>query len=453
MIRIVQGPLRPALLTAILFLIVAIPLAGVLPLWLDEILQLIETRETSVSEMLVHLPRNSGAAPLGYLVQQATFKVAGYSVFWARFPSVIFASLTVFCVALLGAELGLKRSWVGATFFAVFPLTLRYAAESRVYSQALFFSVLATLFYLRMARRPTWAKAGAYWLALTAAAYSQPYSASVGLAHILWSVICRDRRTTVLGGAAFTLGLTAFLPWFMWSMDKWDASLLPNALHFSASVKTPLMLFRELAGAGYWGSGILLILCALAIKGRHSSPGVQSLLVLLIVVPIAAVLGADALFDYFLAARQFMWVLPAVAILAAVAVERYPRAGVTLSALFGIICFWQCLRYFTAPRENWESAASAIAEQVKRGVCLVVAPPDHARLYEFFSPELSRGDCRSPTMVLAITPYTTGAEQETAMAALIKDRYTLERRTVVGGSVVVFFRSPSGGFSRGLSSR
>jgi hypothetical protein len=35
-----------------------------------------------------------------------------------------------------------------------------------------------------------------------------------------------------------------------------------------------------------------------------------------------------------------------------------PRAGVTLSVFFGSICFWQCLLYFTAPRENWESAAS-----------------------------------------------------------------------------------------------
>jgi hypothetical protein len=179
---------------------------------------------------------------------------------------------------------------------------------------------------------------------------------------------------------------------------------------------------------------------------------VQSFLVLLIGAPIAAVLGADALFNYFLAARQFIWVLPAIAILAAMAVERYPRAGVTLSALFGIICFWQCLRYFTAPRENWESAASAIAEQVERGACLVVAPPEHARFYEFFSPELSRADCRSPTMVLAITPYTTRAQQETAVAALIKDRYRLERETVVGRSVVVFFRSLTGAFSRGFSS-
>ena len=191
----------------------------------------------------------------------------------------------------------------------------------------------------------------------------------------------------------------------------------------------------------------------MAIKRRYLTSRIHALLLLLIVVPLVSVFCADAWFDYFLAVRQFIWVLPAIAILAATAFEEYTRAGVTLAAALGIICMWQNFRYFTASHENWEAASDAIAEQVKRGACLVVAPPERARLYEFFSPELSRADCRSPTMVLAITPYTTRAQQETAAAALIKDRYRLERKTVVGRSVVVFYRSPSGGSSRGLSSR
>jgi hypothetical protein len=439
MIPIARTPLRPALVTAILFLIVAIPLCGVLPLWLDEILQLIETRETSVSEMIVHLPRNSGAAPLGYLVQQATFKVAGYSVFWARFPSVIFASLSVFCVVLLGVELGLKRSWVGATFFAVFPLTLRYAAESRVYSQALFFSILATLFYLRVARRPTWAKAGAYWLALTAAAYTQPYSACVGLAHILWSVAYGERKAALLGGTAFVLTIAAFLPWYLWSKPIWVDGITEGALHFSASAKTPLMLYRELAGAGYWGSGVLFILCFVAIKRGYFTSRIHALLLLLIVVPLVGVFCADAWFDYFLAARQFIWVLPAIAILAATAVERYSRAGVMLAAVLVLICIRQNIRYFTANHEDWEAAASVIAEQVKSGACLLVVAPEHALLYRFFQPELRSGCCNAPKIVLAITPYTTKAQRQTAVTALIESGYKLEGQAVVGRSVIDSF--------------
>ena len=60
MIRIARAPVCAALVTAILFLIVAIPLSGVLPLWLDEILQLIDTRQPSTAELISRLPRHSG---------------------------------------------------------------------------------------------------------------------------------------------------------------------------------------------------------------------------------------------------------------------------------------------------------------------------------------------------------------------------------------------------------
>jgi hypothetical protein len=133
-----------------------------------------------------------------------------------------------------------------------------------------------------------------------------------------------------------------------------------------------------------------------------------------------------------------------VAILVAAAIERYARAGGMLAALLGAVCIWQSMRYFTGPHENWEAAASAIAKHVERGACLVVAPREDARFYEFFQQRLSRADCRSPTMVLAITPYTTIAQQQTAVARLLKDRYTSQREAVVGGSVIALFRSLPG---------
>ncbi|MSV35938.1 MAG: hypothetical protein EXQ47_10130 [Bryobacterales bacterium] len=140
-------PVRSGLAAAAIFFLIASALSGVLPLWLDEILQLRETRNTSTAEMLATVPRNSGAVPLGYLVQQAVLKITGYSARWARLPAMLFGSAAVFLVALLAAELGFTRPWLSAAVFAAFPVTLRYATEARVYSQALFFSVLATLIY------------------------------------------------------------------------------------------------------------------------------------------------------------------------------------------------------------------------------------------------------------------------------------------------------------------
>src|SRR5580692_12976290 len=77
----------PALTVAAIFLVVAIASSGILPLWLDEITQLNETRNTTPTQLIAHLPGQPGAAPLGYLIQQTMFRATGYSVRWARFPS------------------------------------------------------------------------------------------------------------------------------------------------------------------------------------------------------------------------------------------------------------------------------------------------------------------------------------------------------------------------------
>jgi hypothetical protein len=73
---------------------------------------------------------------------------------------------------------------------------------------------------------------------------------------------------------------------------------------------TPLMLFREFAGAGYFGSALLLLLCFAALKeGRMDKGGRLVLIVWIATVPIAVLCG-DAAFGYFIAARHMIWVLP-----------------------------------------------------------------------------------------------------------------------------------------------
>jgi hypothetical protein len=134
-------------------------------------------------------------------------------------------------------------------------VTLRYAAESRVYTQALFLSVVATLIYVRLAKTGARGLLAAYWLVLTAAIYTQPYSASVGLALLLWSVWHREFKTATYRGIAGALTALAFLPWYLWSRAAWTSGIL-----------------RE----GYWGSGLLFLLCAMAIL--RGAPRLRSLL-------------------------------------------------------------------------------------------------------------------------------------------------------------------------------
>jgi uncharacterized membrane protein len=435
--------MRDGSIIAAIFFIAAIALSGVLPLWLDEIMQLMEIRGKPAAEMIAALPAyNAGAVPLGYLVQQATLRITGYSIRWARLPAALFGSAAVFVVVLLGAELGLRPAWLGAAIFAAFPLTLRYATEGRVYSQALFFSILASLIYLRLSRSPRLGTAAAYWLTLALALYTQPFAVFVGLAHIAWSVANRDRRTALFGFGAFGMAILAFLPWYLWSKDQWHTGIAQAGLHFSFSAKTVLMLFRELAGAGYWGSGLLSILCILAIAGWQLSPRNLRFLMLCIAVPVVCGLGADAAFGYFIAARQFIWILPMLAILASAAVERNRRAGLALIALLGAVCVQQSARYFTAPHEDWQTAAGALAKEVNQGACLVVAPPAQARYYEFFQPRLREAHCHAPRMVVSATPYSTIEDRQTAIADLIALGYKQESEALVGKSQIITFHRP-----------
>lgn len=433
---------RVALLLAVVYLFIAIFLSSVWPLWLDEILQLIDTRDGTAFDMLLRLPsHHAGSAPLGYLVQHASLQLTGYSMVAARLPAAIFGAASVFVVTLLATELGVARGWLAALIFAIFPLTLRYSAEGRMYSQALFFSILATLFYVRYAKKPRWAIGIAYCATLIAAAYTQPFAASVGFALFLWSLFNDESRVAIFGCLSFTVVVAAFLPWYFWADQIYSAAAGDQLPHFTLSIKTPLMIFRELAGLGYWGSGVLLILCVIGIRRRAISFRVLSFVALMVAVPMVTILFMDALFDYFIAARQFIWVLPAIAILAAAAIEK--RTTVLLF-LLAAIALRQNIVFYTAPKEDWRTAADAIAAKVNQGARLVVSPPEQKILYAFFRPELRNADDGSAA-ILAVTPYSPSGFREAAIDKLAWEGCQPLQREMVGKSEIILFRcDPSG---------
>jgi 4-amino-4-deoxy-L-arabinose transferase-like glycosyltransferase len=394
--------------------------------------------------MIAGIPRTPGASPLGYLVQHAGLKITGYSVLRARVTPALFGGASVFVVVLLAAELRLVQPWIAGAVFASFPLTLRYATESRVYSQALFFSVLATLLHVRLGKRPGrrngWKLAVGGCVALAAAVYTQPYAASVGIAHVLWSALHRNWRSTLLSAAALVVAGIAFLPWFLWSKACWAASIVQTSIQFHFSASMPLMIFRESTGAGYWGAGCVVLLCGMAVRNRWAPPRTASLFALIVSTVVICVLAGDALFGYFLAARQFLWILPSLAIFAAAAIERTVRTVLAVAALLSIFCVRQSAVFFLHPRENWRASADAVLEQVHQGARPVVVPPDQAYLYDYFHPELRCGPALSNRIVVAITPYATVSQRQKAMAAYTAAGYEIKQERIVGGSRIVSLR-------------
>jgi hypothetical protein len=422
--------------TAVVYLALAVALCGLLPPWLDEVLQLIDTSQPGAATLLRNLPANHpGSSPLGYLAQQAVLRFTGDSVFFARLPSAVFAAGSVLATGVLAAELGIRSPWLAGLLLGAFPLTLRYAAEGRAYSQALFFSVAATLLYLKLHRDPRAGRAAAYCVCLVLAVYTQPYAASVGAAHLLWSLSIKRWRVATWGGAAVVAAAVCFLPWFLWAQGAWRAQpMSSDSHHFAASAKMPMMIFREIAGAGYWGSALLLILCLFAVRR-------VSLLSLLVVVPVAAAVAGDFFFDYFLAARQFLWALPALAVLAAAGMERAGRSGRMLGALLLVVCSYRGARYFTRPHEDWAQAAAEMARLAGNGACVRVLPEADLRVYRYFQPALGTTPCDQRKLLVVVTPYTPAAMARQELDQLRGSGYIEEARRQTGLSTMVSLRA------------
>jgi hypothetical protein len=235
-------------------------------------------------------------------------------------------------------------------------------------------------------------------------------------------------------GAMAVAGL-AFLPWFLWSKGRWAASIVQNSYHFHASATTPLMIFRESIGAGYWGAGCLVLLCGMAVRRRWAPPRAASLFVLIVSTVVGCVLVGDAGFGYLLAARQFLGILPSLAIFAATAIDRKERTALALAALLGVFCVRQDALLFLHPRENWQAAADAILEQV-RGPRLIVVPAGQAPSCTFFHPELGNGPAAGNRIVIAITP-SAAAQEQTAIAPYMRAGYEVVQERAVGGSYIV----------------
>jgi len=189
-------------------------------------------------------------------------------------------------------------------------------------------------------------------------------------------------------------------------------------------------IFREFSGAGYWGSGLLVVLCALTIKRRYLPAGAVTLLLPLIAAPIAGAVAGDAGFGYFLAVRRFLWALPAAA------TEHRSHAAHGAVAMLVVVCTWQSGRSLALVTKTGE--LPPIPGRSREA--LIVAPPAQASLYEFFHPELGRAGCRGHAIMLAVTPCATVADRESAFTVLISDGCEQGRADIVGGPAIIEFR-------------
>jgi uncharacterized membrane protein len=432
--------------------------AIILPLWLDEILQLLGTRDLGISALLNYVAENAGGVPLGYLTQAATIHLVGYSVFAARLPSIVFGVLSYFGFGVFVLQAKLLWPSIGLLLFALLPLQIRYASEARPYEQALCLTTWCSVLFLEIVARPRAWKSVAYVLFVICAVYTQPFGLFVVVAHLSWSVLTwKSERMPQFGqpisnaGIAAIAGGLAFLPWFFFARNHWHQAISSAGTGTGMNLKTPLLIFREITGAGFPGAVLISILVFIGLTATGRSRNERLFWGLALTTPMLLTVSADAAFGYFFAIRQLIFVLPALAMLAAFGLDAYmakhEKAAVTVVTALFLTFLYSNFRFLTRPREDWQQASKMVETEVRTGACYDPLPESSGSLFEFFYPSLARHRCATTAQehetVVATSPYANLNEIEQRRTELHKAHFRLVNPNLNRQPLVQLWQRPN----------
>jgi uncharacterized membrane protein len=418
-------------------------LAGLRPLWLDEVLQLIASTQPDVRGVFRWVTYNPGGAPLGYSAQRIFVLGLGLTPLAARAAPAIFGLLSAVALTGLARDLKARSIPVCLAAFVLMPLELRYAVEGRPYSQALFFALAALWCLWRLAQAPSWRLAAAYAVLVAAGLYTQPLSAAVQLG-ALAALGCSGRgRAARWGVIALASGCLMFAPWYLHVRSAWQFGIVASHFSFSTTPKVLGMLLREITGGGYVAS--LSLAGAAALGWRRADSLARRFLLGAVVSGIVCAIAADAASGYFFAVRQVLFVLPALALLAAawLPVSRREWWQPGLLTVFLVAAFVKDATYFRSPGEDWPGAARALLASTSDGTCAVVPSPEPTEMYQLFEPSLRGRFCHASEAAgpveIVRNRYTLASSVEEAKRSLEARGYRAVSETDIAGVRLVRF--------------
>ena len=431
------------------YVLLLILLVNVRPFWLDEAIQLSVTWDKNVSQVIEKVRENPGAVPLGYLSQSAVLAVTNLSRFPARFPSIAFAGMGLLILLALARAIGCRSPWIAGLLWIVIPLELRYALEARPYMQACAFVVPALWCLFKVVDRPAPGYASGLALALAACLYTQPFSALPVLGAVLWLLVTpAARKAGLYALGASGAAVIVFLPWLFTRASAWHEQALSQGA-FAIEPKLAILIVREISGDGYLCSVPLLILTFAGCASMRIKPLVRRSLVAGILLAIGAAILSDAVFQYFFAIRQIMFVLPLMFLLAAegirVLAERRLRwLSIGLCGLMFAAAVHKNVRYFSDRSEDWQAATAALtAAAATPSSCIAYPEAQPAEFYAAFDRTLAARGCRTLSaerIVVPATRYTKPGRLADLRAELGRRGYVSTEGNSAGGTRIDVFR-------------
>ena len=392
--------------------------------------------------------------PIGYLLQWVLVRVAGFSNFIARLPSIAALFLTLFAMLRIGARIGIRGVEVLPFIVALTPMLFRYSIEGRPYLPAFCLIAFATLLLLQFAEtgegRPALWRLGVYSLMLTTAPLLQGTAASVTLAHALFVLTDRSmrrdrsRQISIINAIAASLMLP--IAWSLRMRGTWAQAIAHDGYTFSFTLRTAAGFLKDLSGGGLVVTALLL---GSAIYGYVAGIFPRSAKRLLGLTALTAICGAvasDALAGYFTSPRQAIYCLCGVIVLAAAGWQRfrsqYPLPAVLALGLFAAASLPKDVSVVRS-KEDWKAASQMLTQAVAEGFCLDPASDltSSLPLYSFFDPSLEAHRCGASDRKVGLYhgTYTSQADRDSAASALEIKGFVAAGTRASGGTTLEFY--------------
>lgn len=449
--RLLIAAYVPLLLIAVLLL----------PLRIDEWLELLPSQQHSFGRFINWLPAQPGSAPLGYFVQFPFIFALGLSRLGARLPSLLFALGSCYLFLRIAKLIPLRRPYLALCVFALLPSQYRFASTGRPFEQALFLLLLATILFLRLLRTPTVKLFVWYGLALTLCIYSQRFSflPAIGYLLFLFAFVNRtqERRCIWFALPATLAPVLLFVPYYLWARPH----AYPRWLFAPPAPGTPssmsLEVLHDFVGGGIAGYALAVLLIAGLFAGvwrlfRVAPSALQRSVAIFClfggsVTVLSVLIVLDVWNRYPFGADQALWAMPGVIVsffaalewIAQPAKRRILAVAIPVSVL--ALCLIGNAEYLTTRTEDLKKEADLIPSLLTGDSCVVFVSEGLSKyLFLMLNPRLDPRICNDffhQRAVLASHAYVRPAQQENAESFFRGLNFTEVKRFRIGGGQIV----------------
>lgn len=156
-----------------------------------------------------------GRAILNTFLIAISFKIFGMSEFAGRLPSVLFGTLTIYLVYIIGSKWGNKRVGVFAALLVAFSVwEIAWSRQARMYQQLQFFYILSLYFYYEFWTTKNVRTFLPLVLSFTATLLSHNFGYSLVVVFLLYSIIfyfIENRKVNISVKELFPLAIAGIL--------------------------------------------------------------------------------------------------------------------------------------------------------------------------------------------------------------------------------------------------